>query len=953
MFLFSRLISRSPQLLATLVIFSLASGVLGGLVFYLDTATPGVLSDMTSGLGYDMEVSYTALFYSQNTTGASQIEDLLMESVGVQTVNPVSVIDTYTHTSDASYSYTHMVLLGVERAFLSDLPNAVTVTSPVPQLTNHTCYMERTFFEENDYHIGDNFTAEVSVYDYQTYQQLFANATYDIAGTFETNLFPDRSSPSVFGGQQIQSSPARNTALTIITTKNAINTDFAGIGFGQSRGVSERYWATIDHSKVIHGDINLVYDRLDSIRRQFEQRALPYAMVSSYGLREAVVQFQSWSILMTTVALAFSVPTIVMGVLLVYYNSNLMSDETRKDIGTIKTRGASGRQAFSWIVSSAIITGLLGSLGAIGMGILAAYLSGAVEVFFVFNFSYLSELTLVLTPTAIASVFIFSFGVGILVAFPIALKSFLMTSAEAHSTLESEVLLSREKLGNPSVDLVVLATSAYLFFYMLIWLTLLQQGSIFSGFFLSLLVPIVSIMVVSFARFFSRPAASTKSAILKRMKRPSLFVGARVMSRTLLSFKKSEAMGVVFISMVFTAGVLSTVSAFTAMDHTDQVFKFYTGADVTATVKDGLSNVTLDLLQNITSIDGVESACPVLKTRASITYYSYPLHGTIWELHNESVLLYAVDPDAWKTSAFWMPYFTFTNPPDQAISLMMQNDTCVLSSFRPIVRWISQGYTQTPVFGDHVTLELKTGSQTNRAQLSIVDVLSSTEGAGGTTYLPGEPNENRFIAIDLNFVQRSLNTSMVNKFLIKMKPGADYKQVMSDVYSIAPSSFQSIESPYTGIDRVRESKAAESIYGVYTLNVLFAIVFLSIGMAIVVSVRMGLLRKQLSVMRALGTESGSIRSSLFIDTLLSVLIAAVIGVTMGFVLASFSMLMPLVYIGKDSLVMWNRLPILLAVPLVPLGLILGISVSFALIASLLVTRSALRKNIAEEIQYAE
>lgn len=955
MFLFSRLISKSPQLLTTLLIFSLSAGILGGIVFYLDTTTPTVLSDMTSNVGYDMEVSYTSSFYKQNTTTASQIENLLLNSDTVQTVDPVSIIDTYVRTYETYYSYTHMVLLGVGNTFFSDFPNAVSLSSTAPQLTNLTCYMERAYFNQNDYQIGQNFTVEISTYDYQTNQELEANATYKIVGTFETNLFQEQYFPYVYGGYGAQGQVVRTTALTVIMTKNAMNTDFSLLGFGQYQGVSERLWVNMDHSKVIHGDVNTVYDNLDSVRRQFEQRALPYALVTSYGLKDAVGQFQSWSILMTTLALAFSMPTVLMGVLLVYYNTNLMSDETRKDIGTIKTRGASGWQAFSWIMSSALITALLGSVGAIVMGILAAYLSGTVEVFFVFNFSYLSGLTLVLTPTAIMYIFAFSFSVGLLVAFPIGLKGFLMTATEAHSTLERDVLLSREKLGNPFVELVALAISVYLFIYVWMWNAILGQVGYYSGFFTFLIVPLVAVLVISFSRLLARPVASVKASILKRMKRPSLFVGARVMSRTLLSFKKSEAMGVVFISMVFTAGILSTVSAFTASDHTDQIFKFNTGADVTATVKEGLSNVTLDLLQNLTSIDGVASVCPVLKitsAQAYVTYYSFPYAGSARSFSNVSLVVYGVDAESWKTTAFWMPYFTYGNSPEQAINLMMQNDTTVLSSFRPVDRWIQQGYMSTPIYGNHLTLTLNAGDHINRTQVTIVDVLASGEG-GGSTYLPGEPSESTFIAMNLDYVQRCLNTSIVNKFLIKMKPGANYEEIMSKVYSVAPSSFKSIESPYTGIEQVRQSKAAQSIYGVYTLNVLFTIMFLSIGMAIVVSVRIGTLRKQLSVMRALGTESRSITSSVLVDTLLSVLIAAGIGALLGFLLASFSITMPLVYVGSQYSSLWARLPVLLAVPLAPLGGILGISIGFALIAALLVTHLALQRNIAEEIQYAE
>ena len=49
-FLVSRLASRSPQVLATLLMFSLSAGVLGGVLFYMDSTSSSVLDDMTQDI---------------------------------------------------------------------------------------------------------------------------------------------------------------------------------------------------------------------------------------------------------------------------------------------------------------------------------------------------------------------------------------------------------------------------------------------------------------------------------------------------------------------------------------------------------------------------------------------------------------------------------------------------------------------------------------------------------------------------------------------------------------------------------------------------------------------------------------------------------------------------------------------------------------------------------------
>ena len=176
---------------------------------------------------------------------------------------------------------------------------------------------------------------------------------------------------------------------------------------------------------------------------------------------------------------------------------------------------------------------------------------------------------------------------------------------------------------------------------------------------------------------------------------------------------------------------------------------------------------------------------------------------------------------------------------------------------------------------------------------------------------------------------------------------------MRDLWEIAPNSFNSIESPYPQIEEILDSKAGQTIYGVYTLNVIFTIIYLSIGMVIVATVRIRRLRRQFSVLRALGTENNSILGSVLIDTTLGLLVASGIGALIGLILSYFAINMPLVYFGTGTINMWVRLPVILAIPPDILGIILGCSFVFAIIATTYVTSRTLKKNIAEQIQYSE
>ncbi|MFW9849822.1 MAG: hypothetical protein ACFFF4_11820, partial [Candidatus Thorarchaeota archaeon] len=692
MFLFSRLMSKAPQVITTFLIFSLSAGVLGGILFYMDSSGPNVLNDLTSNLPIDMEVSMSSTFYHQNDTDIGFVENLLNEHEIVKQIESVSVLegeqmhqvfydpgDPYAYF----YDYRSIVFLGVEPSFFQSFPDAVSVSSDAPTLTDTTCYLEESIFIENNYDIGDLYNAEVIAWD-EYYDEYTVNKTYEIVGTFTTELFPIEYYYYYYDDADIDS-----TSLAIITTKESINTNYEALGFGQWNGISERFWVDLDRDAIIHSDVTTIYETLDSLRRQFEQDALPYALVSGYEIQDAVYQYSAWSMGMLAIAVSFSIPSIIMGVLLIYYNSNLLNDELRRDVGTIKTRGASGWQAFSWIISSAVITGLLGSFGAIVMGVAASILSSTVKTFFVFNLEQLADFVLILSPLALGSIFVFAFGIGLIVAIPIGIRAYLMSATEAHKILEQESLAQQEKMGSPMAELIVLGVSGYILLPMLSyigWLSFYGFGAMSLMIFL---IPLMIGFIVSFARLLSRPIAQYKSRIMGRFKRPSIRVGAQVMARTVLMYKKSEAMGVVFIAMVFTAGVFAATSATTGLNHTISVFKFYTGADVAITVDNSLDNVTLDLTENLTSVEGVEKVCPVYSFYGSVSYYTSDWNRRIWV--NDSIMIYAVDPQAWLETAFWLPYFTLHTTPAAAIAAMIANESVVLSSFRPIDHYVESG----------------------------------------------------------------------------------------------------------------------------------------------------------------------------------------------------------------------------------------------------------------------
>jgi ABC-type antimicrobial peptide transport system permease subunit len=327
---------------------------------------------------------------------------------------------------------------------------------------------------------------------------------------------------------------------------------------------------------------------------------------------------------------------------------------------------------------------------------------------------------------------------------------------------------------------------------------------------------------------------------------------------------------------------------------------------------------------------------------------------------NRSITIYGVQPDNWATTAFFLDYFTLANTPARIIPTLAQSDennTNIITTFKPISGYDINSISQipTPRYSNNLDLQVFSSDWYNQTECTIVDVMVSSLDQGWVrqTYLPGEPDATDFLIMDLSLLHSWINSTKVTKFYVDLEPGANYTQAMIDIYNIAPQSFTNVKAAYESIDSVLESRATQSIYGAYTLNIIFSLIYLTIGMIIVTTVRVRVLRKQFSVLRALGTDSRSMIIASLTDTSIGLFIAALIGGGIGVTLAFLLQNFPLLYMGIATGQLWGRLPVYLIIPWNLVFVIVGTAVAVSLVATYIVLSRTLNLNIAEEIQYTE
>jgi len=940
MFLASRVASQAPEVLVTLLIFSLSSGVFGGVLFYVDSAAPDVLREMSDGAGVHMEVQFDPSFYLRSNYSLGDINRVVSTQEGVLASELIILLQVF-DWEVLDYLFRSTTCVGVNADFFTVFHDEVRLSPESSPLYENGCYVEKTRLLAQGLSVGQNYTFSVPRYTPTMHR---VNYTLTVLGAFESGL--------VIPTQDVMGPSFSSPSL--ITTVDSLNTKATEITHFGDNAMEDRIWVKFDIDQFARQDPNEIRSSLLGVQRRIEETTLPFASVSEFRLLNVIDVYSFWMTSIRVITLAFSVPSIVMGIMLIQYNSSLLTDQMRGEVGAIKTRGASGRQAFAWVMSLSVFTGIVGSLGAVLTGGLAALLSGTAKDITVFDIGLLSGFELVILPGTVAALFLFSFTVGLAVAVPAAVRAFLLLPVEAHDVLERQSFKKGAEEGNPMAQAATAAVSGVLVIPLLGVLGSSTLNSTASMLYALVIILLLATFIVGTGLLLSRPASTAKSHILLRLHGRSLRVGTLLMARSALTSKRSEALGVMFIALVFTSGLFSSVTAATATNHVRELFEFRHGADVVVDLKPTSDNSTLQLVDRISSVAGVAQASGMLRGTAKAGFWKE--WSGLKILYYVYVTVYGIQPEKWLESAFVLSYFTYLHPASESVERLQASNTNVLTSFMPVLEYNMDALGRpVPEYSDEMTLEIygPTGSHTSNC--TVVDVLAANleEGENAQTYFPGEFGARDFVVIDLSYLHFCLNTTRLSRIYVRLEGGADYVRVMQDILALDPASIQSVSSPYEEMEAVLQTRTCQAVTGTYALNLIFSFLYLTAGTCLVVTAKTRTMRRHFSLLRALGMDRRPITVSVLLDSVVNVGLGAVVGCIMGMILTLLMLSVPMSYLGTMTSVSWKDLRMTVTVPVSLLVGVVSIAFLFSLLSTYLIAERSLTSNIADDVRLRE
>jgi ABC-type antimicrobial peptide transport system permease subunit len=232
----------------------------------------------------------------------------------------------------------------------------------------------------------------------------------------------------------------------------------------------------------------------------------------------------------------------------------------------------------------------------------------------------------------------------------------------------------------------------------------------------------------------------------------------------------------------------------------------------------------------------------------------------------------------------------------------------------------------------------------------------STYGAASfqaNTYFPGYTSTYLFALVNLDYLQMLVNSTRLTRLYVDLDPNVNYTRVMNEIVSLAPYSFASMESPLPDIDAILDTRAGQSIYGAYSLNILFSLLYVTAGMTLVMTAKVRKMRKHFSLLRALGTEPESIIRAVSIDVAIGMALGIVVGSAVGYILTLIVLGIPVTYLGLSQQVSWQGLPVVVSVPIELVVGIIIVSFVVSLATTYIVMRRGLSIDIAEDLSAAE
>jgi len=698
------------------------------------------------------------------------------------------------------------------------------------------------------------------------------------------------------------------------------------------------YYVWIDRAAVINlADVPGTLSDLEFIKNRLDIKGQRYSLQVTQSplerpLSELYPQLQGAKLLF----LALSLPVVALGTYLSVVGVDLGITSRKREVGILKSRGASNKQVFGSLIMESLILGTFAGVSGVVLGILVSRFLLNVATSFSTNTtgdSLITDFRITLGTVVVSVLF------GIFLMFASSYRPFKRVSKTEISEALHYYSPSIAQIDyKPRMDIIFLGLSVWSVVSVVVgtdWLSELNVSwmvTVILGVFLLIgmlafpLMPfLLSLSVVRLLTRGSRKLYAKFTLLVKPWTKELHYL----VDKNIVRNPRRASNLAVIISLALAFGLFVSVTMESNLAYQRDIVKFDVGSDIkVAGYRDFSSpdqTVNVTNLKRVGSIAGVESSVFFQRIGVYVdTVGSMPYMGAV--VFQPSEFLKTVDPSD--------SYFVGTGA--DVLDELDGNGTVLVSEY--------VADTSSLVVGDTIVIQYPSYNNGGFAKNWYLDLVV----VGVVKTLPGISASELFIGDKTMAIVPEANLSAgTNEFgsLVKVKKGSDPHDVLPAVEALYAANGVMVYSSMILEDRLDELKndpaygaLADFLYVEYVLSLLI----MSVGVGLIIFVAVSDREQELACIMARGSSASQMRKILMGESMSLMLLGLTVGAIVGILTAYlFNTLF-----GDISYGVVERRMVFSYVTLA----MVGVSVVSLIVASLLATARAGKVKVADALR---
>jgi ABC-type lipoprotein release transport system permease subunit len=802
--------------------------------------------------------------------------------------------------------------------------------------------------------VGDDVTLSMSksevYYDPVNYTWVYTNTTW-LNRTFEVSCIwtqdPDDRGDDYYWG------PMTGTGRDLVVLRYDANPVVMNIedmapmmealsDFEPWASPIYEYFVWVDRDEVINlANVPGTVDDLLFIQQRINMAGLSLGFyVTDNALLHPLYDLGSQLEAMKLVFLVLSLPVVALGTYLSVVGIDLGLNERRREMGILKSRGASNRQVFWLMFSESLLLGAFAGVLGLGLGAIVS--------------RFLLDVAVTLGTDAAASPEVFDFRINsntVILALGFGILLMLLSSyrplrrlskTQVSETLHHYSHAAMQVEYKIKTDVILLSLALLSIVSTLLgvewvnrqhgsWVLMIVLGLVIMvGVILLPLMPfLLSLSIIRMVTRGSRRLYSKLTVIVRPWTKELHYL---IDKNVVRNPRRASNLGVI-ISLALAFGLFISVTMESSIAYEREVIKFDVGSDVRVDWyymgygNESSPEVDLSILDEIDDIEGVESSAKYINCQMQSAGYYYGWWASVYLIEPEDYLE-TVDPSDFYFDGSRKDLLDLNTNGTVIVTSSWARDYSVVVGDSLMATFWAQVYSN----GSYYTTEW-------RFPLMVV---------GTVRALPGFSGANMFVDRDtLSFISddnftRSGHT--VGSF-IDLSRDAD----ATAVSEVAADKFAEAGLPYAQVqtmeDRLEELEddpffgpLADFLYMEYAMS----IIIMSVGVGLIIFVAVSDRQIELACIMARGSSGSQMRKILMGESISLMVLGLIVGVSVGLITA-------LIFNELSSLDIYTEVPRRMVFTMVSLAVVL-VSVGSLLAASLIATSRAGKIRLAEVLR---